>query len=494
MDDLPEVQRKQEILRSAARKVKGLQLRVHDSRTSVIEGVLARGDRSLWRVIERVYLNGGRFDSWEDQLRLDLWQEAFEHFGVQTERYLGTIPVDARLPWDHFDIGLEDGFLAREYRKAVQSRLSPPCGKAAGMFIHHTNLLDAQADARRLVCYDCGIACDLTKMRDDRVRHLRVMNALEPRLGRLEASQPKPIPDPTEPSPLPQPEPIPDPVPQPDPNPVVRRHGPEAFRPQRTGKPERYRIRFAKCGASALLGHLDLIRELPRVVRRAGIKTWYSEGFHPKPDMSFGPALSLGVASVDEYVDMKLADAPDTNELVERLNRAASGGLSFLDARLLGPSDAAVTRVITGAHYVIALAADVVEAEGGRDAIRQRIETFLQQEKVVVRRQIQGVGKLVNVRGYVSELRLGEEHAETVLARAGIVGRVHALETTIQITQTGSAKVSELVQALFGRADVPHHAVRARMVAGETHPLDLATLRTARERPTAPAAAAAAMG
>jgi hypothetical protein len=47
----------------------------------------------------------------------------------------------------------------------MQSRLSPPCGKAAGQFIHHTNLEDAHADARKLVCYDCGVACDLTRFR-----------------------------------------------------------------------------------------------------------------------------------------------------------------------------------------------------------------------------------------------------------------------------------------------------------------------------------------
>jgi enoyl-CoA hydratase/carnithine racemase len=74
--------------------------------------------------------------------------------------------VTARLPWDHLDVGLEDGFLLREYRKAMSDRLSPPCGKVAGTFIHHTNLDDALADSRKLVCYDCGVGCDLTAMRD----------------------------------------------------------------------------------------------------------------------------------------------------------------------------------------------------------------------------------------------------------------------------------------------------------------------------------------
>src|SRR5688500_9883995 len=120
--------------------------------------------------------------------------------------YLGTIPVSARLPWDHLDIGLEDGFLAREYRKALHDRLSPPCGKVAGTFIHHTNVTDAAADARRLVCYDCGVACDLSRMREQRIEFLGKLGAFEadtrvrlpvvPHEAALEASQPGPIPDP----------------------------------------------------------------------------------------------------------------------------------------------------------------------------------------------------------------------------------------------------------------------------------------------------------
>src|SRR5207244_1416925 len=88
----------------------------------------------------------------------------------------------AVLPWSHIDVGLEDGFLAREYRKALQNRLSPPCGKVAGAFIHHDNLEDAKADERRLVCYDCGVACDMTMMRDERITFLDKMGAEKKRL------------------------------------------------------------------------------------------------------------------------------------------------------------------------------------------------------------------------------------------------------------------------------------------------------------------------
>ena len=56
--------------------------------------------------------------------------------GVDPAKYLGTIPVTARLPWDHIDVGLEEGFLAARVPEGLKNRLSLPCGKVAGAFVH----------------------------------------------------------------------------------------------------------------------------------------------------------------------------------------------------------------------------------------------------------------------------------------------------------------------------------------------------------------------
>ena len=81
----------------------------------------------------------------------------------------------------------------------------------------------------------------------------------------------------------------------------------------------RYRLRYTKLGRIAYLGHLDLIRHLPRVFRRAGLEVFYSVGFHPKPELSFGPALGLGIPSLGELLDVKLIDRVPAAELVRRL-------------------------------------------------------------------------------------------------------------------------------------------------------------------------------
>jgi radical SAM-linked protein len=480
MDSLDEIERKQALLRDSVRKVRGLGLKLHDAPTSVLEGILARGDRRLADVIERAFLGGAKFDSWDDHLKLEVWQEALEHFALDTRPFLGTIAVGARVPWDHLDIGLEEGFLAREYRKALAGRSSPPCGKVAGAFIHATNAEDAEAEKRRLVCYDCGVACDLGKMREERLVYLRKLGANErPRPVMLPmvavpeaedgagapadgANLDAAVPDGVVAAPVAEPV-----------RARPRRARPEAARPARPGgAPRRFRLRFEKVGPAALLGHLDLGRELPRAIRRAGVRLRYSEGYHPKPDLSFGPALSLGVASLDEYVDVKLIDAPGEDELITRLGDATSGGLRFLGAVPLENEDPAVSSIITAARYVVALPRTVIAEHGGVAGLEERIAALLAKPEAKLRRDIGGVGKIVDVRRFILELGLGGDAADEKLEAAGIVGSLVPLEVTIGISPNGSAKISELVEVLFGQA-LPHLAVRVALIAGAGTPFEL---------------------
>jgi len=478
-DSFDEVLRKQDMLRDDASRVKGLKLRVHESTGSVLEGVLARGDRKLGNVIERAYLHGAQFDSWDDQLKLEAWKEALAFYGITIAPYLGTIPVTARLPWDHFDIGLEDGFLAREYRRALASRLSPPCGKVAGMFVHHSNVADAASDTRKLVCYDCGIACDMTKMRSERVEFLTKLGATDRvRLPVVAAEPVRPIFDESAPEPFAF-EAVPDAAAVAAGSASKKqkkkpRSLPEALRPVRSGgEPQRFRLNFSKTGPAALLGHLDLARELPRIVRRAGTKTAYSKGFHPKPEMSFGPALSLGVASLDEFLDVALIDAPEPEELLARLNRAASGGIAFKGVLPLSGNDRVITTIVSGARYVIALAESALNDLGGVPELERRMAEFLAKTECTIRRDVEGLGKMVNVRQFVEKIALGGEDSHELLERAGLIGRMIAVDVTIEIGQRGSAKVAEVVEALFGVKDFPHRGVRSALLAGSGTPLDL---------------------
>jgi len=447
MDSLPEVQRKQALLREELGRERRITLRCHDSTTGQLEGIFARGDRRLADVLERAFLNGAVFDSWEEQLRMQIWREAFEFFGIDTGIFLGTIPVTARLPWDHFDIGLEQGFLAREYQKALKNRLSPPCGKAAGMFIHHTNVAEAQADERRLVCYDCGIACDMSKMRNERIGFLEGMGALAPVAKKVGRQLP-----------------------------LVATGGraakarPEAARPPQPGeRQERWRLSFEKLGPSVLLGHLDFMRELGRVIRRAGLRTVYSQGFNPKPRFTFGPALALGVASLDEKIDVDLIDPPaDTVAVLERLNAASRSGLRFTAAEALARSVPSLGAAVVGARYILVFAEAARHTPLELDA---KIAAFLQREKTVVKRSVKGIGRLIDVKSRVQSLRVGDAETVQRIRAAGIVGRMSSMVVEVVIGPDGSVKPSEIVEAVMGDTESPHQAIRdALLLATATPP------------------------
>jgi radical SAM-linked protein len=91
----------------------------------------------------------------------------------------------------------------------------------------------------------------------------------------------------------------------------------------------RVRIRFTKQGDLRLIGHLDLLRCLERVFRRAGLPLGFSKGFHPKPRMSFPSALAVGIEGMNEIVELELAEPFDLDELLRRLSSQAPSGMTF---------------------------------------------------------------------------------------------------------------------------------------------------------------------
>jgi len=463
MDTPDDVRRKQRWLEEEAKRA-NVDLRTHDCDTSWLEAVFARGDRSLSPVLERAYRAGARFDSWEDQKKVDLWEAAFQAEGVDPAKYLGTIPATARLPWDHIDVGLEEGFLLREYRKALKNRLSLPCGKVAGAFVHATNLADAHAEDRKLVCYDCGIACDLGAMREQRLVYLR-------KLGADEARPPAPRP---------------------------ARAGGGKGPPVRAaqGEARRYRFAYEKLGPASFLSHLDVVRALPRSFRRLALPLFYSQGFHPKPDMTFGPALSLGVASLVELVDVKIAGDLDAAALLSELTAGSHEGLRFVGGARLGPGDAAVNRVIDTASYVVGVPRAVLAERGGEAWLRDRVAAALAAGpgSLVVVRRIDGVGKRVDVREFLRSVVVDEPGAAPLLARAGIVGDLATLSVEVEVRGSGGVKIAEVVEAIAGGDDLPHRAVRValglRTPEGVVAPLELERVRALRQSRPEPAAPA----
>jgi radical SAM-linked protein len=97
----------------------------------------------------------------------------------------------------------------------------------------------------------------------------------------------------------------------------------------------RVRIRFRKEGDSRLISHRDLLRLFERAFRRAELALGMSEGFHPKARMSFPSALGLGVAGLDEVMEVELAEPVEPDELARRLAAQLPPGIAVNCVELL---------------------------------------------------------------------------------------------------------------------------------------------------------------
>jgi radical SAM domain protein len=110
---------------------KSIKYQYHDAEVTILEGVLARGDRKISKVIEEAYRLGALYDSWSDRFNNDIWLQAFENTGIDYEFYtLRKRELDEILPWDFIDIGVSKAFLKREWEAACDSRVSPNCRQA----------------------------------------------------------------------------------------------------------------------------------------------------------------------------------------------------------------------------------------------------------------------------------------------------------------------------------------------------------------------------
>ena len=121
-----EVEAKQKVLRDCL-YIKGVSLSWSDGFTARLEGVLARGDRRLSKVIQRAYGLGCTFDGWNTRLNREAWEQAFADCGIDPDIYTRERGEDELLPWDFIDMGIDKKFLLRERHKAYGGVVTGSC-------------------------------------------------------------------------------------------------------------------------------------------------------------------------------------------------------------------------------------------------------------------------------------------------------------------------------------------------------------------------------
>lgn len=247
-------------------KMSGVQFKWQNPEVSILEGLWARGDRRLGRLLVNAYRKGCKFDGWSDKFKFRSWLDALCDEGVDMDFYTTRVRDTAEsLPWDYIDTKVTKDFLKGELKKAEHGE--------------HT------VDCRRGDCNKCGV-CDF------KTTEPKVFSDCEQKASKnLFTDDIK-----------------------------------ETFY-------KKLKISFSKRGQAKYFGHLELVRIFLRAISRAGIPIKFSEGFHPKPKISFEDPLPVGLESLNENFYLSLRGDVKPQSIIGRLNKHLPKGLKVLNSR-----------------------------------------------------------------------------------------------------------------------------------------------------------------
>jgi radical SAM family uncharacterized protein/radical SAM-linked protein len=416
---LEETRARQSLLRHELGR-RRIEFRWHDARLSFLEGAFARGDRRLADVIETAQRAGARFDGWSDHCRLDVWTAAFATHGIDPETYLRRRPLDEPLPWDHLDAGLSKRFLRQDLARALSGVLTPDCSIER--------------------CTYCG-ACDFEAVRNvdyhpegakggehrgeviSRWAELlvppeddgplpdwetRMYREIRTRVATRRAGGPRPAPVSEAPLTTPVASAIHAPVTTGGDGNAEEWLGavPSALTPEPPAAPavQRIRLGYRKLGPARFIGTRELGTVFLRAARRAGLPIAFSQGHHPLPRLSFGPALPLGFSSDDEYLDLDLT-APLTPEAVAaRLAAELPEGLEIQAALDVPRSAPSIDAGIDAFVYEVDLAS--LDVPPLPEAAAAAVARFRAATTLPVEKRAKAGTRTVDARRFVRTLEL----------------------------------------------------------------------------------------
>ena len=196
-----------------------------------------------------------------------------------------------------------------------------------------------------------------------------------------------------------------------------------------------FRVKYRKRGMLRFLSHLDVVRSFNRAVHRAQLPMAYSQGFHPMPRISMGPALPVGISGESELCDLELRTWVEPDVVLSRLSASMVDDLKALEVTALPPGSPSLTSLDLLAN----ISADVSCLGLDQSHLEERLAQFLAADEVVVERKKKKKTDKRDVRKFVESARwVGD-------------GR---LSLRLHVRPSGSASPHLVLQGILGRADV----------------------------------------
>jgi len=302
-------------VKNTLRKKRNVKIDYRDPRMTFLETILTRGDRSLAPLIVAAWKDGSRFEGWNEQFYLARWLEQAEKLGIDLTPYHSAIEDDQPFPWQAVSMGLSTKFLKLERNKAYKEATSVDC--------------------RNNNCIGCNVCDDLLDMKYSEGGDASEIENITENL--------------------------------------TREHG-----HRDSGERFFIRLRYAKRDSVRFLSHRNVVDVLERAFSAAKVPIAKSEGYKPRPRISYGPPLPLAATGNSELLDMIVLDTPEIP--IEKIKSFLPDGLEILSTDTLPTKPSALSAVINAGHWRIEPIIPLEESD-----LQARVDKFLGEESVIVR-------------------------------------------------------------------------------------------------------------
>ncbi len=202
----------------------------------------------------------------------------------------------------------------------------------------------------------------------------------------------------------------------------------------------RLRIAYTKVEDAKFIAHLDLTRVFERAIRRAGIKMSYTEGFNPRPKISFGFALAVGTEGEREYVDVDLEHELELGDVLGRIQEQLPSGIRLLQGSVLTSGAKPLMAVLNAASYRIRVAMALPIQE---NRLQEAITAWLAREHVTYSRYSKKGPTDKDIRPWVKSLE-GKVQGDEVI-----------FELDVEMGNAGSVRPEEVLASLRELENLP---------------------------------------
>ena len=316
-----------------------IKLSWEDISVSKLETILGRGDRNLSQVIYDSWQRGAKFDSWTDKFDFNLWLTSFKYNNIKIEDYLSEKSMETPLPWDHLSKGVTKSFLLKERDKAYSLKKTIDCRKSS--------------------CNQCGLMSNLVckKIISGKNNHRKHLNE------QIESLDQTKYPD-----------------------------------EKKAATRIPIRIEYSKNSELRFTSHLETMRIFQHSLKRANIHLAYSQGYHPRPRISSGPPLPLGLCSSQEYLDLQLINNYPV-DFNQNLNKHLPAGLTIIQSKIISEKTPSLNSIISLASYCVNFNYKI-----NFNYLHNKISETLKSNTLKIHRKKNGKEKTIDIRIFIDSL------------------------------------------------------------------------------------------